>query len=73
MCRCSPARTGMLLIVALWSGASFAEKPADPDGVAPEFREVTEKPRVEHFKRFECVKKADEAGLSRRDRVAFVG
>jgi hypothetical protein len=28
----------MLLIVALWPGASFAEKPADPDSVAPECR-----------------------------------
>jgi hypothetical protein len=63
----------VLLIVARWPDAGFAEKPVDPDGVAPEFREVAGKPCAERFRRFECVKRADQAGLSRRDRVAFVG
>jgi hypothetical protein len=29
---------GVLLIVALWPGAGFAEKLVDPNNVAPEFR-----------------------------------
>jgi hypothetical protein len=32
MCRCRPTRTGVLLIVALWAGASFAwagDRPID--------------------------------------------
>jgi hypothetical protein len=62
----------VLLIVALWPDAGFAEKPVDPDGVAPEFREVTGKPRAERFRRFERVKKPDQAGLSRPDRVGFL-
>jgi hypothetical protein len=72
-----PARLGLyagvLLIVALWPGPSFAEKLVDPNSVAPEFREVAEKRRAEQIKLFECTKKADEARVLRRDRAAFVG
>jgi hypothetical protein len=64
--------SGALLIVALWVGASFAEKLVDPNTVAPEFREVAEKRRAEQIKLAECIKKADEAKVLRRDRSAFV-
>jgi hypothetical protein len=64
--------SGALLIVALWAGVSFAEKLVDPNTVAPEFREVAEKRRAEQIKLAECIKKADEARVLRRDRSAFV-
>jgi hypothetical protein len=64
---------GVLLIVALWPGASFAEKLVDPNSVAPEFREVAEKRRAEQIKLSECTRKADEAKVLRRDRARFVG
>jgi hypothetical protein len=64
---------GVLLIVALWPGASFAEKLVDPNSVAPEFREVAEKRRAEQIKLSECTKKAGEAKVLRRDRARFVG
>jgi hypothetical protein len=64
---------GMMLILASWFGASFAQKLVDPDAVAPEFRAVAEKRRAEQIKLFECGKKADQAKVLRRDRAAFVG
>jgi hypothetical protein len=71
-CRLAPY-TALLLIVALWAGASLAEKLVDPNSVAPEFREVAEKRRAEQIKLLECTKKADAAKVLRRDRAAFVG
>jgi hypothetical protein len=71
-CRLAPY-TGVLLIAALWAGASLAEKLVDPNSVAPEFREVAEKRRAEQIKLLECTKKADAAKVLRRDRAAFVG
>jgi hypothetical protein len=66
-------RVGVMLVSALWSGASFAQKLVDPNSVAPEFRAVAEKRRAEQIKLFECSKKADQAKVLRRDRAAFVG
>lgn len=64
---------GLILVVALWFGAGFAEKLVDPNAVAPEYRAVAEKRRAEQVKLLQCNKKADEAKVLRRDRAAFVG
>jgi hypothetical protein len=75
--RALPARltlySGVILIVALWFGAGFAEKLVDPNTVAPEYRAVAEKRRAEQVKLLQCNRKADEAKVLRRDRAAFVG
>jgi hypothetical protein len=60
------------MIVALRPDAGFAAKLVDPNSVAPEYREVAEKRRAEQLKLAECSRKADEAGVLRRDRAAFV-
>jgi hypothetical protein len=60
---------GLLPAVALEAGA---EKLVDPTTVAPEYREAAEKRRAEQIKLFQCSRKADEAKVLRRDRVAFV-
>lgn len=60
---------GLLLAFAL---DAAAEKLVDPNTVAPEYREAAEKRRAEQIKLFQCSKKADEAKVLRRDRVAFV-
>jgi hypothetical protein len=65
----SPA---LVMIFAMWSGVSFAEKLVDPNAVAPEYRAVAEQRRAEQIKLFECSKKADAAKVLRRDRAAFV-
>jgi hypothetical protein len=62
----------LVMIFAMWSGVSFAEKLVDPNAVAPEYRAVAEQRRAEQIKLFECSKKADAAKVLRRDRAAFV-
>jgi hypothetical protein len=63
---------GLILISAAWSGTSMAEKLVDPNTVAPEYRAAAEKRRAEQIKLFQCSKKADEAKVMRRDRVAYI-
>jgi hypothetical protein len=60
---------GLIPAFALEAGA---EKLVDPNTVAPEYREAAEKRRAEQLKLFQCSKKADDAKVLRRDRVAFV-
>jgi hypothetical protein len=62
----------MFLILAFWSGNSFAEKLIDPNAVAPEFRVAAEKRRAEQIKLSECQKMADQAKVLPRDRTPFV-
>ena len=66
-------RLGVILVLALWFGASSAEKLVNPDVVAPQYRAVAEQRRAEQIKLFVCSKKADEAKVLRRDRAAFIG
>jgi hypothetical protein len=63
---------GLIAAVTPWSAASALEKLVDPNLVAPEYRAAAEKRRAEQVKLFECSKKADEAKVSRRDRVAYI-
>jgi len=63
---------GIILISLSWSGAATAAKLVDPDSVAPEYREAAEKRRAEQIKQAQCAKKADEAKVLRRDRVAYI-
>jgi hypothetical protein len=63
---------GVILALASWSGASFAQKLVDPNSVAPEFRAAAEKRRAEQIKLIECTKKADQAKVLLRDRAQFI-
>jgi hypothetical protein len=63
---------GVILALASWSGAGFAQKLVDPNSVAPEFRAAAEKRRAEQIKLIECTKKANQAKVLPRDRAAFV-
>jgi len=62
---------GLIPALALWPGAS-AQKLVDPNTVAPEYRAAAEKRRAEQLALFQCSRKADEAKVTRRDRVAFI-
>jgi hypothetical protein len=61
-----------VLIGLSWSGSGTAGKLVDPNSVAPEYRDLAEKRRAEQIKQAQCSKKADEAKVLRRDRVAFI-
>lgn len=63
---------GIILICLSWSGAATAAKLVDPDTVAPEYRDAAEKRRAEQLKQAQCAKKADDAKVLKRDRVAFI-
>ncbi len=62
----------MMMICLAWSGAAISAKLVDPDSVAPEYREAAEKRRAEQIKQAQCAKKADEAKVLKRDRVAYI-
>jgi hypothetical protein len=62
----------MILICLSWSGAAMSAKLVDPDSVAPEYRDAAEKRRAEQLKLAQCAKKADEAKVLKRDRVAYI-
>jgi hypothetical protein len=51
---------------------AFAQKLVDPNAVAPEYREAAEKRRAEQIRQRDCAKKADEAKVLPRDRVAHI-
>jgi hypothetical protein len=67
------SRLGVLLALAPWSGAGFAQKLVDPNAVAPEYRAAAEKRRAEQIKLLECTKKANQAKVLPRDRADFIG
>ena len=50
----------------------MAVKLVDPDSVAPEYREAAQKRRAEQLKQAQCAKKADDAKVLKRDRVADI-
>jgi hypothetical protein len=50
----------------------FAQKLVDPNAVAPEYREAAEKRRAEQIRQRECARKADEAKVLPRDRIADI-
>lgn len=52
--------------------ASLAQKLVNPETVAPQFREAAEKRRAEQLRQIECARKADEAKVLRRDRIAHI-
>lgn len=62
---------GLMPALVLGPGAS-AQKLADPNTVAPEYREAAEKRRAEQLALYQCSKKADDAKVLRRDRAAFI-
>jgi hypothetical protein len=51
---------------------AFAQKLVDPKAVAPEYREAAEKRRAEQIRQRDCAKKADEAKVLPRDRIAHI-
>jgi hypothetical protein len=51
---------------------ALAQKLVDPNAVAPEFREAAEKRRAEQVRQRDCAKKADEAKVLPRDRIAHI-
>jgi hypothetical protein len=51
---------------------ALAQKLVDPNAVAPEFREAAEKRRAEQVRQRDCAKKADEAKVLTRDRIAHI-
>jgi len=51
---------------------AFAQKLVDPNAVAPEYREAAEKRRAEQIRQRDCAKKADEAKVLPRDRIAHI-
>ncbi len=51
---------------------AFAQKLVDPNAVAPEYREAAEKRRAEQIRQRECARKADEAKVLPRDRIAHI-
>jgi hypothetical protein len=61
-----------LTLSVLCSQASIAQKLADPDKVAPEYRAAAEKRRAEQLKQLDCSHKADEAKVLPRDRITFL-
>jgi hypothetical protein len=63
---------GVILICVSSATTGLAEKLVDPSSVAPEYRAAAEKRRAEQIKLLECTKKADEAKVLRRDRVAYI-
>jgi hypothetical protein len=67
---------GRLIVLAIFStvplNVSFAQKLADPDKVAPEYRAAAEKRRAEQIKVADCSHKADEAKVLIRDRTAHI-
>ena len=63
---------GIALTCAAWSDAGAAPKLVDPNSVAPEYHDAAEKRRAEQIKQLQCTKKADDAKVLRRDRVAYI-
>jgi hypothetical protein len=53
-------------------GPAFAQKLVDPKAVAPEYREAAEKRLAEQIRQRDCAKKADEAKVLPRDRIAHI-
>jgi hypothetical protein len=51
---------------------AFAQRLVDPDKVAPEHREAAVKRRAEQIRQIDCAKKADEAKVLPRDRIAHI-
>ena len=51
---------------------AFAQKLVDPDKVAPEHREAAVKRRAEQIRQIDCARKADEAKVLPRDRMAHI-
>jgi hypothetical protein len=62
---------GVIAAVVICEPA-LAQKLVDPNAVAPEFREAAEKRRAEQVRQRDCAKKADEAKVLPRDRIAHI-
>jgi hypothetical protein len=65
-------RLSSIATFLLFFQPSFAQKLVDPNVVAPEFRAAAEKRRAEQIKLNECVKKAVDAKVLKRDRATFI-
>jgi hypothetical protein len=61
-----------LLGAIVFCEPAFAQKLVDPNAVAPEYREAAQKRRAEQIRQLDCAKKADEAKVLPRDRVAHI-
>lgn len=62
----------IVVIILKCLSLANAQKLADPEKVAPEYREAAEKRRAEQIKVLACSKKVDDAKVLRRDRVAEI-
>jgi hypothetical protein len=51
---------------------ALAQKLVDPNAVAPEYREAAEKRRAEQIRQRDCARKADDAKVLPRDRIAHI-
>ena len=56
----------------LLSQPAFAQKLVDPNAVAPEHREAAIKRRAEQIRQIDCARKADEAKVLPRNRIAHI-
>jgi hypothetical protein len=61
-----------VIAAVLFCEPAFAQKLVDPNAVAPEYREAAEKRRAEQIRQRDCAKKADEAKVLPRDRIAHI-
>ncbi len=61
-----------VLVTIIPLSASHAQKPVDPDKVAPEYREAAVKRRAEQFKIQECSRRVDAGKVLPRDRTAQI-
>jgi hypothetical protein len=57
---------------SLFFHPGFAQKLVHPNTVVPEFRAAAEKRRAEQLNLNECVKKANDAKVLKRDRAGFI-
>ncbi len=56
----------------LFSEPALAQKLVDPNAVAPEYREAAQKRRAEQIRQHGCARKAAEAKVMPRDRIAHI-
>ena len=62
----------MLAGTLLLGQPAIAQKLVDPDKVAPEHREAAVKRRAEQIRQIDCARKAGEAKVLPRDRLAHI-
>jgi hypothetical protein len=61
-----------LVVAFTLTTPGFAQKLADPNAVAPEYREAAQKRRAEQIKQLECRHKTEVAKVLPRDQAAAI-